>query len=370
MTDKLLTKGFNGSILIAQNDTIVYEKYFGKIDLRKKDSINENTALHLASASKTLTAVAILQMIQDGKLSLEDSLQKFFPGFPYSGITVRMLLSHHSGLPNYLYFITDSIWDKAKNVTNQDVLNLLYSKQPKAYFPPGAHYGYSNSNFVLLALIIEKISGEKYPQYMKEHFFEPLHMDHTYVFTPEDSATATPSFNYNNRLWQDDFLEWTYGDKNIYSTPRDLFRWSQALFNGKLINFPLLDSAFTPQQFGAQKKPKFISYLHNYGLGFRLLFTPNGKKVIYHFGRWHGFNAAFARLPDEKVTIIILGNRFTKTVYYAARMSYRLFGNYFAESDHEEGNPDNQDQPKERKIVPVHKSKPVHKIHHVKKQKR
>ena len=370
MTEKLLTKGFNGSILIAQNDTIIYEKYFGKIDLRKKDSINENTALHLASTSKTLTAVAILQLVQDGKLSLEDSLQKFFPGFPYSGITVRMLLSHHSGLPNYLYFIVDSIWDKTKNVTNQDVLDLLYSKQPKAYFPPGYKYGYSNTNFVLLALIIEKLSGEKYPEYMKEHFFDPLHMDDTYVFTPGDSATATPSFNYNNRLWQDDFLEWTYGDKNIYSTPRDLFRWSQALFNGKLIRPSLLDSAFTPQQFEAQPRSKFISPLHKYGLGFRLLYAPSGKKVIYHFGRWHGFNAAFARLPDEKVTIIILGNRFTKMIYYAARLSYDLFGDYFAEPDHEEEDLAEQDQPKERKATPVHKKKPVHTTHRSKKLKR
>ncbi len=370
MQDKLLTKGFNGSILIAQNDTIVYEKYFGKIDLRKKDSINENTALHLASTGKTLTAVAILQMIQDGKLSLEDSLQKFFPEFPYSGITVRMLLSHHSGLPNYLYFITDSIWDKTKKVTNQDVLDILYSKQPKAYFTPGSRYGYSNTNFVLLALIIEKLSGEKYPEYMKEHFFEPLQMDHTYVFTPGDSATATPSFNYNNRLWQNDFLEWTYGDKNIYSTPRDLFRWSEALFNGKLINPSLLDSAFTPQQFGSQQKSKRIVSIHNYGLGFRLLFAPNGKKVIYHFGRWHGFNAAFARLEDEKVTIIILGNRFTKMIYYAARLSYDLFGDYFAEPDHEEEDLDDQDQAKQTKTVPVHKSKTVRKRLQVKKQRR
>ncbi len=370
MNDKLLTKGFNGSILIAQNDTIVYEKYFGKIDLRKKDSITGNTALHLASTSKTLTAAAILQLVQDGKLSLEDSLQKFFPGFPYSGITVRMLLSHHSGLPNYLYFIADSIWDKTKNVTNKDVLDLLYSKQPKAYFPPGYKYGYSNTNFVLLALIIEKLSGEKYPEYMKEHFFEPLHMDDTYVFMPGDSATATPSFNYNNRLWQNDFLEWTYGDKNIYSTPRDLFRWSQALFNGKLIRHSLLDSAFTPQEFEAQPRSKFISPLHKYGLGFRLLFAPSGKKVIYHFGRWHGFNAAFARLPDEKITIIILGNRFNKMIYYAARLAYDLFGDYFAEPDHDEEDLAGQDQPKERKATHPHKIKSVHKIHHSKKLKR
>lgn len=370
MKDKLLTRGFNGSILIARNDTVFYEKYFGKTDLKKKDSITENTALHIASSGKMLTAVAVLQLIQDKKISLEDSLGKFFSGFPYKGITVRMLLSHHSGLPKYLYFISDSIWNKTERVTNQDVLDLLYSKQPDAYFTPGTRYGYCNTNFVLLALIIEKISGEKYPEYMKKHFFQPLHMDHTYVFTHEDSATATPSFNYNNHLWQNDFFDLTYGDKNIYTTPNDLFRWSQALFSGKLINASLMDSAFTPQNFGSHQNSKLFYPGRNYGLGFHLLFTPHGKKVIYHFGRWHGFNAAFARLPDEKVTIIILGNRFTKMIYYAARMSYDLFGDYFAAPDHEEDEMDDQDQQKQTKITSNHKGKIVHKKAVPKKQRR
>ncbi|MBS1931770.1 MAG: beta-lactamase family protein [Bacteroidetes bacterium] len=370
MNEELLTKGFNGSILVAHNDTVVYENYFGKVDLRKNDPITENTAIHLASTGKTLTAVAVLQMIQDGKLSLEDSLGKFFPGFPYTGITVRMLLSHHSGLPNYLYFIDDSMWDKTKNVTNQDVLDLLFSHKPNAYFSPGAKYGYSNTNFVLLALIIEKLSGEKYPEYMKEHFFNPLGMYNTFVFTSNDSANATPSFNYNNHIWQPDFLDRTYGDKNIYSTPLDLFRWSRALFSGKLLNTSVLDSAFTPQQFATKKNLKNITPMHQYGLGFRLLFTPNGKKIIYHFGRWHGFNAAFARLEDEKVTIIILGNRFNKMIYYAARMSYNLFGNYFADPDHEIEDNNEPDQAKHSKPTHLHKAKVIHKKAKTKKPSR
>jgi len=350
MDNDLLTKGFNGSILIAQNDTVIYEKYHGKINLNKNDSINEHTAFQIASAGKTLTAVAVLQLIQEGKLTLEDSLQKFFPGFPYAGITVRMLLSHHSGLPNYLYFIDDSTWDKTSNLTNQDVLNILYAKHPVPDFSPGARFLYSNTNFVLLALIIEKISGKKFPAYMKERFFDPLQMTDTYVFTPADSAKAIYSFNYNNRLWQNDIFDWTYGDKNIYSTPRDLFKWSHALFSGQLINHSLMDSAFSPQISGSQKSPKTFSPKHYYGLGFRLMYTPDGKKVIYHFGRWHGFNAAFARLEDEKVTIIILGNRFSKMIYYAAWKSYNLFGDYFKEQEHEED--DTERQPGRKQKLP------------------
>lgn len=338
MNAGLLGKGFNGSILVAKNETIIYEKYSGRLDLRKKDSITENTAMQLASASKTFTAVAILKMVQDNKISLSDSLAKFFPGFPYPGITVRMLLCHRSGLPNYLYFISKNNWDEKKYVTNQDVLNLLFTQKPARYFAPNTRFRYCNTNYVLLALIIEKMSGESYPEYMKRNFFVPLQMNHTYVYTLADSAISTPSFNYNNRFWENDFLELTYGDKNIYSTPRDLFKWSQALFSGKIINNAMLDSAFTVQGNTHKRFWKQMPFTRNYGLGFRILLMKDGRKIIYHFGRWHGFNAAFARLLNENVTIIILGNKFHRSIYNVARLSYDLFGNYFhhAGDDEEE----------------------------------
>lgn len=359
MDEKLLTSGFNGSVLIAKNDTVVYEKYFGKTDLRKKDSISAATSLQLASSGKMLTAVAALQLAENGKLNLEDSLGKFFPGFPYPGITVRMLLNHHSGLPNYLYFISDSVWDKSKRVTNENVLDLLYSVHPAAYFSPGVKFNYSNTNFVLLALIIEKVSGKKFPQYMKEQFFQPLGMEDTYVYTPGDSATATLSFYNNGQVWSNDQFDWTYGDKNIYSTPRDLFRWSRALFNGKIISPALMDSAFSPGQSGQHQKQALP--LHSYGLGFRLLMPPGGKKVIYHFGRWHGFNAVFARLVDEKVTIIILGNRFNRNIYNVAWRSYNLFGNYFSEPGPDEDNTEQPRKSEKKKAKAVKKAGPLKK---------
>ncbi|HYM93778.1 MAG TPA: serine hydrolase domain-containing protein, partial [Chitinophagaceae bacterium] len=318
----LLRSGFNGSILVAKDGNIVYEKYSGKIDLRKKDSITASTPLHIASVSKTFTAIAILQMVQKKELKLTDSLTTFFPGFPYRGITIKMLLDHRSGLPNYLYFISNSDWDKAKYVTNQDVLNFLYTEKPKMSFPPDTHFSYSNTNYVLLALIIEKISGETFPVYMQKIFFKPLGMKDTYIFTLADSLKATPSFNYNGRVWDRDFLEGTYGDKNVYTTPRDLLKWDQALYTEQLISKELLDSAFTPYSFERKS-------IHNYGLGWRLQLLPNGKKIIYHFGRWHGFNAAFSRLVEEKATIIILGNKFDRNIYYAARAAANIFGDYY-----------------------------------------
>jgi CubicO group peptidase (beta-lactamase class C family) len=333
----LLARGFNGGILFAKDGQVIYERYTGRVDLRKQDSvfIDSTTSFHVASTSKTLTAVAILRLVQENKLSLQDSLQKFFPGFPYKGVTVKMLLNHRSGLPNYLYFMSNNKWgigpDNKWNhqfATNQDVIDMMYEKIPDRTAAPDTRFHYSNTNFMLLATIIEKISGIPFPQYMKEKIFTPLHMDHSYIFTLADSSRATPTFTYNNTYWEFDFLDQTYGDKNLYTTPRDLLKFDQALYTEQLISKALQDSAFTP--YSLEKKS-----IHNYGLGFRLQMLPNGKKIVYHFGKWHGSNAAFARLIDEKATIIILGNKFNRAIYDAAQQSYKIFGDYAPGNDEE-----------------------------------
>ncbi len=332
----LLRSGFNGGILIAKNGSVIYEKYAGFADLRKKDSLTDSTSLHIASTGKTFTGIAILRLVQENKLSLDDTLHKFFPGFPYPGITVKMLLNHRSGLPNYVYFIYNSGWDVKKYATNQDMLNILYSHKPQRSFAPGKRFSYSNTNYALLAMIIEKVTGKSYPEYMQQKLFDPLQMKHTYVFTLKDTLRATPSFTTGGAYWEYDFLDATYGDKNIYSTPRDLLKWDQALYTDQVISQSLLDSAFTPYSL---ERPS----VHNYGLGWRLQLLPNGKKVIYHFGKWHGFNAAFARLTDEKATIIILGNKFNRNIYNAAHLCYDIFGDYMqrrTEPDEESDNPE------------------------------
>jgi CubicO group peptidase (beta-lactamase class C family) len=327
-TALLQAKGFNGGILIAKNGSVIYEKYSGLVDLRKKDSITANTPLHIASTSKTFTSVAILRLIQEGKLSLEDSISKFFPHLPYPGITVKMLLNHRSGLPNYLYFMSNNKWGilpdgkwNKQLATNEDVLQMMIDKRPDKVSTPGTRFTYCNTNYVLLAMIVEKVCGKTFPVYMQENLFAPLQMKNSYVFTLKDTLTASPSFTNKGVYWNYDFLDATYGDKNIYTTPQDLLKWDQALYTEQVIGKALLDSAFAPYSF---EKPS----VHNYGLGWRLQILPNGKKVVYHFGKWHGCNAAFARLIDEKVTIIILGNKFTKSIYHSAQLSYDIFGEY------------------------------------------
>lgn len=321
----LLQKGFNGGLVIAKKGHIIYERYQGKIDLRK-DSLNnmmsDSTPLHIASTSKTFTAVAIVRLAQEGKLSLNDSVTKFFPAFPYKDVTVQSLLNHRSGLSNYLYFISNSSWDKKKILTNEAMLDFMINNKPEVSYPANTHFSYCNTNYVLLAMIIEKVTGKTYPEYMQSKYFGPLQMKNTYVFTVKDTATANMSFNKKGTVWDYDCMDGTYGDKNIYTTPRDLLKWDQALYTDQILSKKMLDSSFIGY---SNERPS----IHNYGLGWRLQFLPNGKRIVYHFGKWHGFNAAFARLMDEEATIIILGNKFNKVIYGSAQLSYDLFGDYF-----------------------------------------
>lgn len=325
----LFRSGFNGQVLVAKKGTVVFERNIGFRDLRKKDSLRSDQPLHIASTSKTFTAVAVLRLVQEGRLSLDDSLSRFFPALPYPGITVRMLLNHRSGLPNYVNFMDKTSWNKKVFCSNKDVLEILIREHPNREASPDRKFSYSNTNYLLLALIIESVTGQPYPAYMKDSLFTPLGMKNTYVFTLADTLTANPTFKANGEYWDFDYLDATYGDKNIYTTTHDLLKWDQALYTTQLLNKTMLDQAFSPY---SNERPS----IHNYGLGFRLMLLPNGKKIIYHFGRWHGSNAAFARLPEEEATIIILGNRYNRSIYNSAHHAYDLFGEYFHQTGTEE----------------------------------
>lgn len=313
---------FNGSVLVAKNGQIVFEEYNGFVDPRtKRDSITPTTPFHLASVSKTFTGMATLKLWEEGKLNIEDPVSTYLPGFPLEGVTVRLLLNHRSGIPKYDHYMGEMGWDKHKMVTNQDVLDFLianYKKIPIAN--PNRGFSYSNTNYALLALIIEKISGLSYKDYLKKTFFDPLGMKDTYVFTMADSALYMPSFYYSGREYAFDFLDAVYGDKNIYSTVRDLLKWDQALQNQKFFTNATLEQAYAGYSF---EKPG----THNYGLGWRMYLLKNGKKLIYHNGWWHGNRTSFYRMPEENATIIALCNNDCRYVYRVKEMA-DFFGDY------------------------------------------
>ncbi|MBS1975013.1 MAG: beta-lactamase family protein, partial [Bacteroidetes bacterium] len=303
---------------------IVYERYAGTKYIGNKNSpvVDEHTALHLASVSKTFTAMAVLKLWEDGKLSIEEDITKYLPGFPYQGITIKMLLSQRSGLHNYVHYVpTPRGWNRKDFFTNGDLLQYIIThKNEVRGAQPGRHFEYCNTNYALLALIIEKASGEAYPQYLSKTFFEPLQMKDTYVFDLSKLPTATMSYKANRRQYPMEYLDAVYGDKNVYSTARDLLKWDEALRSGNLFTQAVLDSAYMPYSFEKPGK-------RNYGLGWRMLLIPNGKKLVYHNGWWHGNRAAFVRLLNENATIIALSNNDCARVYASKKLS-NLFGDY------------------------------------------
>ncbi len=157
--------GFNGNMLVAKDGKILYEKAMGWADYLHRDSLKINSEFELASITKTFTGTAIMQLVEAKKLSLNDNVKKFFPNFPYDGITVKLLLTHRSGMMNYVYFI-DDIWrkekrDMKKGVTNKEVMDVIAEKKPNPYTKPDNRFHYNNSNFMVLGAIIEKVTGQR-----------------------------------------------------------------------------------------------------------------------------------------------------------------------------------------------------------------
>lgn len=322
--DSILKRtGFNGAVLVAKGGTIVYEKYRGLALIGKPDSITPETPFHIASVSKTITGMVTLKLWQDGKIGLDDEYSKYFPTFNYPGVTIRTLLDHRSGLPNYLYFM-EKLWpDKKVHVKNQDIYDYLVQKKGlmENVAKPDSRFSYCNTNFALLALLIEKVTGTPFPQYIQETIFTPLRMTNSFVYTPQDNARITPSYDVRGRIIPLMYLDDVYGDKNVYSTTHDLLKWDRGIASGLMFSAKTLEAAYT----GYSNERAGIK---NYGLGWRMNNFPNGKKMIFHNGWWHGNNAAFIRLQDEDATIIVVNNRYTSATY-KAKFLVNIFGHYF-----------------------------------------
>ncbi len=325
--------GFNGGVLVAKDGNIVYEQYKGSVGLQNLQPVTEHTAFHIASVTKTFTAMVVCKLWQEGKIDIDLPFKHYFPEFNYDGVTVRNLLSHRSGLPNYLYFM-EKLWlDKTRFVSNSDVLQMLITQRStlEDVSAPNTHFTYCNTNYALLALLIEKVTGKTYPNYMQEEIFTPLGMDDSFVYLPGDSAKVTPSFDWRGSKIPFSFLDNVYGDKNIYSTPRDLLLWDRYLRSGLFVNQKTLEAAYTPYS-------NEHAGVKNYGLGWRMDLYDNGKKLVFHNGWWHGNNAVFMRLLDENATIIVVNNRFTRATY-KAKLLANIFYPYFNDvaDDAEEG---------------------------------
>lgn len=294
--------GFNGVLAVQIGDNFRYEGKMGYANFAQHESIQSDTRFQIGSVSKQFTAVAILQLYSQGKLKLTDSISKFFPELHFQGFTIHDLLVHRSGLSNYIYFIDKIVTNKGVVVTNNDVIDLWNQHKPLSYYPPGKRFDYSNSGYMLLASIIEKVSGLSYPDYLQHFIFQPLAMNESFVCTGFCDSMYHVAQGYSNR-WRivtEPYLNGTYGDKGIYASARDLIKWDQGLYKGIILHPDTLLLAFQPMG-----KPAHVQ--NNYGYGWRIS-QRDGVDVYYHAGWWQGFKSLLIRIPEYKLTIVVIKN--------------------------------------------------------------
>ena len=262
------------------------------------------SAFQLASVSKPITALAVLKLYDEKLINLEDTVQQYLPEFPYPGISIRMLLNHRSGLSNYMYF-SDEFWpDRDVPITNNDVLDLMVKHTPKPYYPPDRRYNYSNTNYAILALIVERVSETSFEAFVKLNIFLPLDMSNSLIYNksvnPKNFNDVT-GYSGGRRVAENTYLNGVVGDKGVYASAIDLFKLDKALYDESLLSRETIEEAFTMQH-------KDLRVWDNYGLGWRINAKDPDNKVVYHSGWWKGFHTYFVRELGSKKTLIILSN--------------------------------------------------------------
>jgi CubicO group peptidase (beta-lactamase class C family) len=310
------------SFLVAKNGQIIYENYMGFANKSTGEKITKDTPLHIASVSKVITATAILMLIDAKKLQLEQKVTTIIENFPYPEVTIQTLLNHRSGMKSYAYFTYENgNWDKKKMLTNEDIVSVMVEKNIPLETKTDTRFSYCNTNYAILALIIEKITKLPYPEALREMIFLPLGMHNTYVCDFEkDAGRIVPSYKGNNVEIGTDYLDGIYGDKNIYSTPRDLLAFDTARYADFFLNAELISKTY--QGYSYESKG-----LKNYGLGIRMIEFEKGTPFYFHNGWWHGNTSSFITLRKEKVMIVALSNKYSKKPYQAKKLA-ALFGDY------------------------------------------
>ncbi len=287
---------FNGSILVSMGGKMVYEKAYGKADLSSDEDFTTATPCYLASVSKQFTAMGIMMLQQKGLLDYSDPLSKYFPEFPSYAqtVTIRHLLNHTSGIVNYENLGIDHSW-----ITNKDVFESLV-KQPALRFKPGDKYEYSNSGYVLLAMIIEKVSGTSFSGFMEKNIFQPLSMHDSFVYDKSTPRAKLREKAYGKFNDISQYEGGAVGDGGIFSSVDDLFKWDAALYGETLVIQSTLSKAFSPAMLNNGTTSP-------YGFGW-MLKNENGEQIVYHTGGSGGFRTFIERQLTHQNTIIILTN--------------------------------------------------------------
>ena len=312
------------AVLVVRNGRVVFRRGYGVTDLRSKTKIDAHTDFRLASFTKQFTAACIMLLAHDGKLHYDDHLTDFFPEFPAYGksIAVRNLLNHTSGLPDYEELLMkqypNTPPEQVPQIHDAGVLKLL-EQQTSGEFPAGSKWEYSNSGYAVLAMIVEKVSGKPFGQFLHERIFAPLKMTNTLAYEKGKNEVPHRAYghskneemNKTDAIWQETDQSPTsavLGDGGIYSSLDDLAKWDRALRNHTLLTAAEMEPALTAVEptGGPAKSPEGSSL--SYGFGW-FLDPHRGHKRMSHDGSTIGFRTTIQRFPDDALTIIILANR-------------------------------------------------------------
>ncbi|HEX9510023.1 MAG TPA: serine hydrolase domain-containing protein [Puia sp.] len=314
---------FNGTVLVAENGKIIYRNAVGYADIDKKIMNGGATRFSLASLSKVFTAVAVMQLKENGKLKLDDPLGKFLPDFPYPAITIRQLLSHTSGLPDFMeIFPSNQAPGSNRPLTNQDIIPAL-KKWDKLVAPPGARWSYSSPGMALLALLVEKISGLSFPQYVSVYICKPAGLQHTYVNTPyspvpdpsrallyanpgASSAALTAADSVKTNFT--DPIQTMIGPGLVVSSAEDLLRFDQALYGGNLLRSASQEEMFTPVKLSDGSLARLQRAPLYGGLGWGIDIDTSFGKVVSHTGGSPGIATILLRNLRTRLTVIVLEN--------------------------------------------------------------
>ena len=318
---------FNGAWLYAEHGEIVSKGTLGFRDPENTLPITEDTIFQLASVSKTFTSAAVMLTVRQGLLSLDDEITKYFPELPYPGVTVRHLLSHTSGIPDYFddadWFI--KIWKEEKRVPgNDEILRFLRETKAKPYFAPGEGLHYSNTGYNLLALLVERLSGVPYEEFLQKNIFEPAGMSSTRCC--HIRRDGVPFENYAQATVYDDgkcvadidsaeegdvvAFDGLNGDDYVYTNIFDMLRWDRALREGKVLTLEEQQFMYTP---GKLNNGEDAVYDEDDGLGYGFGWAVGHDEalglVVSHSGGMPGVATWFERFLDADRVLVILSNR-------------------------------------------------------------
>jgi len=308
-----LSKGFwfNGSVAYLEKGCLIYQRSFGYSNFRTKDSLNTSSAFQLASVSKMFAAMSAMILYEDGILDYDIDIKNYLPSFPYDSVTTRMLMTHRAGLSRYMSLAHDEWTEKTIPMTNQDMLDLYEEHVPDPYFQADNGFHYCNTNYALVACIVEAISGMQFADFVERRIFVPLGMDDSFIYhMNEDTVVSfyveTEVMGHNYRGWRplrarNEYLNGVTGDKGVYTSIEDLAKFDQAITSNVLVSESTMREAFTPGS------PKYWKRKDNYGFGWRI--RESEDSTAFHFGWWKGFRAYYIRDMKNSKSLIVLTNK-------------------------------------------------------------